>query len=123
MEEPIGTIEIAAAKWWTDTGIDVRPGDVLRFEASGTWWDASYEAGPDGVDIPRLRNLRFLRRMRDADWAALVGVVGRFGGAFRIGAGTTMRMTSSGRLRLYFNDVFGFYHNNKGAVTANIYRE
>jgi hypothetical protein len=123
MAQPIRTMEIRADKWWTDTGIDVEPGDTLRFEASGTWWDAGHEAGPDGVDIARIRNLRFLRRVRDADWAALIGVVGRFGRGFRIGAGTTARIASRGRLGLYFNDVFGFYHNNKGAVTVSIYRE
>jgi hypothetical protein len=123
MPRPIGTIEIAADKWWTDTGIDVQPGDTLRFEASGTWWDAGHRAGPEGVDIPKLRKLRFLRRARDADWAALIGVAGRFGRGFRIGAGTTTRFAAGGRLHLYFNDVFGFYHNNKGAVTVSIYRE
>ncbi|HYI64593.1 MAG TPA: hypothetical protein VEW71_06880 [Allosphingosinicella sp.] len=122
MAEPLKVVEVAANKWWVDTGIDVAPGDALRFEASGIWWDASYEAGPDGVDIPSLRNWGFLRRVRRAEWAELAGSVGRLGG-FPIGAGATRRFSSGGRLRLFFNDAFGFYHNNRGSVSVSIHRD
>ena len=122
MGEPLATVEVPARRWWVDSGLDVTPGEVLGFAASGTWWDAGYETGPEGRDIDSIRRLRRLRRVRGADWGALIGVVGRFGETFVIGAGTTHLFASRGRLRLYFNDVFGFYRNNQGAVSLRIWR-
>lgn len=123
MPEPLKVLAVDARRWWVDTGIDVAPGDAFRFEASGTWWDAGYEAGPDGRDIESIRRFRRWRRMPGADWVTLIGIVGRFGERHRIGGGAPIRFGSAGRLRLLANDVFGFYHNNKGAVSVNIYRD
>jgi len=35
----------------------------------------------------------------------------------------TRRFSSGGRLRLFFNDAFGFYHNNRGSVSVSIHRD
>lgn len=123
MAEPLKIVEVDATRWWVDTGIDVAPGDRLRFEATGTWWDAGYEAGPNGRDIESIRRFRRWRRMPAADWVTLIGIVGRFGERHRIGSTASIRFGAAGRLRLCANDVLGFYRNNSGAVSVGIYRD
>lgn len=112
----------AANRRWNDTGIDVAYGDVLHFSAIGNWFDASYEASPDGYDAPVwLDILARLRRCPDANWFELCGVIGRVStGAFAIGSKSEISMPRNGRLYLFANDVKGFYWNNSGALQVTI---
>jgi hypothetical protein len=97
---------IAANLSWSDTGIDVRAGQTLYFEATGQIrWGRDRRDGPEGEDnSPANPN----RPMSNRPAAALIGKVG---GAstdyfFIGGAQSAIRMRTSGRLYLGINDDY-----------------
>jgi hypothetical protein len=118
------TLRVAANDPWNDTGIDVMRGEVLRFSASGNWWDAHYKAGPDGYDAPVwVRIFDRWRRCPDASWFELCGIIGRASSAaFVIGSRREISMPADGRLYLFANDANGFYWNNTGVLEVTVGR-
>lgn len=107
---PLGTtgasrpIAVSAADRWTDTGIYVEAGQVLRFQAGGT-----VQLSEDGNDIADPQGARSGRRAPNAPLAnapagALIARIG-FGQAILIGSGNTeIRAPRAGRLELGVND-------------------
>lgn len=98
------TVGVSAREPWTDTGIDVRPGQSIYIEASGqVRWGRDRRDGPEGEDDSPFNAGRPIPN-RPA--AALIGRVGDGGGdAFFIGATRgPIRMRQGGRLFLGIND-------------------
>jgi hypothetical protein len=92
---------VLAIQQWTDTGIDVRSGQTVYFEAQGKIrWGKDRTDGPEGEhNSPPNAN----RPMSNRNAAALIGKIGS--DMFFIGGETgPMRMRSSGRLYLGIND-------------------
>lgn len=117
------TIEVCSREKWNDTGIQVSAGETYRFEATGEWDDASHRCGPEGYDSPNfiLRAAEKLRRVPNARWFALIGVVNHdLSTAFVIGQGVQQTFAASGPLSCFANDVSFMYWNNKGSVKLTI---
>jgi hypothetical protein len=99
-------VAVAASAAWTDTGIDVRAGQTVYFEASGqVRWGRDRRDGPEGEDgSPANPN----RPIPNRPAAALIGKIGS--GAtdyFFIGDDRgAVRMRVSGRLFLGINDDY-----------------
>jgi PA-IL-like protein len=94
---------VSADVGWNDTGIDVRSGQTIYFEAQGqVRWGRDRRDGPAGErNSPSNPN----RPMGNRNAAALIGRIGSGNDMFFIGddAGP-IRMRSSGRLFLGVND-------------------
>lgn len=112
-------VVVAANEAWTDTGIDVRPGQVLYFEATGRIrWGPDRRDGPAGErDSPRNPT----RPMPGRPAAALIGKVGADStDYFFIGAEPgPFRMAGRGRLFLGVND--DYLADNSGAFRVTVY--
>ncbi len=111
------TVSVPADRQWTDTGIEVRAGDVLRFVPSGeVSWGPGRRDGPAGeANSPYNQN----RPIPDRPGAALIGRVGD--DAFYIGDGSaTVRAPSSGRLYLGIND--DYVQDNSGTFQVIVQR-
>jgi len=104
---------VNADRQWTDTGITVRAGDVIRFDPTGTiQWGPNRQDGPGGeANSPYNRN----RPMANQPGGALIGRIGTgTGDMFYIGADRgTFRARTSGRLYLGVND--DYLQDNSGA--------
>lgn len=99
MREKATTVSADVA--WNDTGIDVRAGQTIYFEAQGrVRWGRDRQDGPAGErNSPSNPN----RPMGNRNAAALIGKIGD--DMFFIGDEVgPMRMRSSGRLHLGIND-------------------
>jgi hypothetical protein len=112
-------IAVLANRPWTDTGIGVRIGQMVRFEAEGrvlfsqsnqniTGPDGAHEGGPR-FPVPAL------------GVGGLMGKVGPTGRPFRIGSSREpIRMPATGRLMLGVND--DVYEDNSGAFQVHVIR-
>jgi hypothetical protein len=92
---------VSANQQWTDSGIDVRAGQTIYFEAQGrVRWGRDRQDGPGGENnSPSNPN----RPMGNRNAAALIGRIGN--DMFFIGDETgPIRMRSGGRLYLGIND-------------------
>lgn len=92
---------VSASTAWTDSGIDVRAGQTVYFEATGqVRWGRDRRDGPAGErNSPDNPN----RPMGNRNAAALIGKIGN--DMFFIGDDrSAVRMRSSGRLYLGIND-------------------
>lgn len=91
---------------WVDTGLDVRPGDLVRITAEGTlkYADARQEATPEGLPRGWLDLIRPYP-LNDAGRGALIARVGEGPAArpFFVGKRRESRMTAAGRLFLGVN--------------------
>ncbi len=103
-------IEIAGDQAWVDTGIDVRAGDLLRYESSGTLKYADAQQSNTSEGLPRgwadlLRTLP----LNEAGRGAVIGRVGSGGAAraFLIGARRESRAVVAGRLFVGLNQPAG----------------
>ena len=155
-------IPIYAINPWNETGIFLEPGATYQFVAKGQWVDGHIACGPagtrDGVFEPgelvqmgasllgKLEkiykkitgnteaDLRGTKRIEDAPWFALMGVVANGGfslpdGSFapheQIVIGEGIRDYSPkrpGYLWCFANDAWHFYNNNHGSVTLTVTR-
>jgi hypothetical protein len=125
---PDRTVSVASEVEWTDSGIDIGPGDVAQLTATGivahNVGDPASEVGPAGDLRPELAAAN---RVVDGvplegPHAALIGRVGD-GPVFRIGERAALRFDSArGRLRLGVND--NGLENNDGEfeVTVQVQR-
>ena len=94
---------VSADVAWNDTGIDVRAGQTIYFEAQGqVRWGRDRRDGPAGErNSPANPN----RPMGNRNAAALIGKIGSDNDMFFIGDETgPIRVRSSGRLYLGVND-------------------
>ena len=114
------TVTVSARQPWTDTGIDVTSGDVIRFVAEGTvTWSAGQQDGPAG-EINSPMNDRRPVPARSA--GALIGRIGTSASdVFFIGDDRgSFRVRTSGRLYLGVNDHY--YADNTGSFEVRVSR-
>lgn len=104
---------------WTDTGIDVRSGELVSIEAGGEIQAGvdRVPIGPDGERDPNLRAFN-LPELPEANHAALIGRVGEAGPPFLVGPIRTASADRDGRLFLGINDAG--VDNNSGAFDVTI---
>ena len=97
-------LEISAAKIWTDSGLDLVPGEMLAVEASGTVTYMGKEIGPSGL-IRGWADMIKTFPLNDAKRGALIGRVGENAAArqFLIGDRTERQIGVPGRLFLGVN--------------------
>ena len=113
-------ITVSARQAWTDTGIDVRTGDVVRFSAEGTVLRGpGQEDGPAG-ELNSPINDRRPVPARPA--GALIGRIGTSpSDVFFIGGDVgSFRVRTSGRLYLGVND--SSYLDNSGSFEVRVSR-
>ena len=96
-------IRVAGTERWTDTGINVRAGDTLSFDAQGT-----VQLSDSGNDIAGVGGARSGRRAPEAPLnnqtaGALIARIGN-SDAFFIGNRRSVRAPAAGRLYLGVND-------------------
>ncbi len=111
------SVVVSAAQPWTDTGIDVRSGDRLLMDASGSAKlspDANDMAAPNGSTINRLASGA---PMKDRPAGALIGRIGN-GPAFFVGSQGTIDARANGRLYLAVND--DYFNDNSGEYRVTI---
>jgi len=113
-------ISVPARQAWTDTGIDLKTGDVVRFSAEGTvLWGAGQEDGPAG-EMNSPMNDR--RPVPSRPAGALIGRIGTSpSDVFFIGSDRgSFRVRTSGRLYLGVND--NSYADNSGSFEVRVSR-
>ena len=112
-----GQIQVAANQRWTDTGLTVRQGDRVTFNASGQVQlstNGRDTAGPAGATSGRYPSGPMARVLA----GALIGRVGPVA-AFAIGTQTTpLGMPADGRLFLGVND--DEVSDNQGGFTVDV---
>jgi hypothetical protein len=108
---------VAAATQWNDTGVDVRSGALVYFEASGrVRWGPDRQHGPGGEGGNRQNPNR---PIPGRPGGSLIGRIGD-SGAFYIGDERgPIRMREGGRLYLGVND--DYLEDNSGSWRVTIY--
>jgi hypothetical protein len=111
-------VSVSAVQSWTDTGVSVRPGQTVFFEAAGqVRWGRNRRDGPQGENNSPFNAARPIPN-RPA--AALIGSVGDGNDIFFIGADRgPIRVRSGGRLLLGINDEG--LQDNSGNFRVTIY--
>lgn len=101
-------LDISAAQVWTDTNIDVTPGDKITIDASGTLSYMGKETGPSGL-VRGWADIIKSFPLNDAKRGALIGRIGNDPAArpFLIGDRTDREMPTAGRLYLGVNMAGG----------------
>ena len=115
------TVNVSADRQWTDTGINVRAGDMIRFDPSGViQWGPGRQDGPGGeVNSPYNRN----RPLADRPGGSLIGRIGTGDNdMFYVGADRgTFRARTSGRLYLGVND--DYLQDNSGSFRVIVQQQ
>jgi len=112
------SVVVNAAEPWQDTGVVVRAGQTVYFEASGrVRWGPGRQDGPEGErNSPRNDS----RPMPNRPAAALIGRVGESNDYFFIGDDTgPIRVRGNGRLYLGVND--DYLRDNSGSFRVTVY--
>jgi hypothetical protein len=111
-------ISVSATQPWTDTGVNVRAGQMVYFEANGqVRWGRNRRDGPEGENNSPFNPARPIPN-RPA--AALIGSVGEGNDIFFIGAERgPIRVRSGGPLLLGINDEG--LQDNSGSFRVTIY--
>jgi hypothetical protein len=118
-------ITVRAHKKWNIAGIVLKAGETYEFHAEGCWvdWVSTHGPGGDPSTSFYMRLFERWRRIRTANWFALVGALNSdLKTAFVIGQGGVKKMEDSGELACFANDVRGFYWNNWGKVQLTVRR-
>lgn len=102
------------------TGIELEAGATYDCAATGGWKDAGIDHDANGKDVPKLRWWTVVRRVREAGWFRLIGVVD--GETHLLGVHAMMTPSKSGELVCYANDVWFMYWNNKGSIELRVTR-
>lgn len=111
-------VNVTARESWTDSGIDVRPGQPIYFMASGeVRWGPNRRDGAEGErNSPRNPG----RPLPDRPAAALIGRIGTGNDLFFIGGDQgPIRARSGGRLYLGIND--DVLTDNSGILRVTVY--
>jgi len=112
------SVSVGSTVAWNDTGIDLRAGQTIFFEASGNVrWGRDRRDGPEGESgSPNNPN----RPIANRPAAGLIGKVGSGSDFFFIGDEQgPIRVRSSGRLYLGIND--DFLQDNSGSFRVIVY--
>jgi hypothetical protein len=112
------SVTVNASEAWRDTGVVVRAGQTVYFEASGrVRWGPGRQDGPDGErNSPR----NDARPMPTRPAAALIGRVGESNDFFFIGDDSgPIRVRGNGRLYLGIND--DFLRDNSGSFRVTVH--
>jgi hypothetical protein len=112
------SVSVGSTAAWNDTGIDLRAGQTIFFEASGNVrWGRDRRDGPEGESgSPNNPN----RPIPNRPAAGLIGKVGGGSDFFFIGDEQgPIRVRSSGRLYLGIND--DFLQDNSGSFRVIVY--
>lgn len=113
------TVSVSASEPWTDTGINVRPGQEIYLESNGrVRWGPDRRDGPEGEnDSPYNAG----RPIPNRPAAALIGRVGQDSSeVFFIGAGRgPIRIRQGGRLFLGVND--DVLQDNSGSFRVSLH--
>lgn len=109
------SVTVPAQQVWTDTGIDLEPGDLVILQAAGEIRHSPETAtGPDGTE-----GLEFPTNvLPGVDHGALIGRAGEEGKPFRVGTGWIVTAAERSRLYLGINDTG--VDNNSGAFTVQV---
>jgi hypothetical protein len=112
------SVSVDAASRWTDTGVDVRAGQRVRFQSSGeVRWGPGRKHGPGGEGGS---HSNAARPMPSRPGAALIGRVGQGQDLFFIGDDEgEIRVRNSGRLYLGIND--DYLQDNSGTFRVVVY--
>jgi hypothetical protein len=110
-------VNVQARERWYDTGVDVRAGQVIRFQASGrVRWGPGRQDGPEGEDnSPHNQH----RPIPSRPAAALIGRVGDDSPFFIGSDNAPIRSRANGRLYLMIND--DVLEDNSGSFRVVIY--
>ena len=110
-------VNVSARNQWTDSGVQVRNGQMIYFEASGKIrWGANRQDGPDGENnSPRNPN----RPIPSRPAASLIGRVGDDAPFFIGGDTNGIRVRGSGTLFLGVNDET--FEDNSGSFRVTVY--
>jgi hypothetical protein len=111
------SVTVQARTAWTDSGVDVRPGQEIFFAASGEvrWGPGRRDDAAGEHNSPFNQG----RPMPDRNAAALIGKIGENGDPFFIGGSTQgIRVRGAGRLYLGIND--DFLEDNSGSLRVVI---
>jgi hypothetical protein len=110
-------VNVPARDRWYDTGIEVRSGQMVRFQASGrVRWGPGRQDGPEGEDnSPHNPN----RPIPSRPAAALVGRIDNDSPFFIGSDSSQIRVRSSGKLYLMIND--DVLDDNSGSFRVVIY--
>jgi hypothetical protein len=112
------TVNVNAAEGWSDTGIELRRDQEVRFSATGkVRWGPNRQDGPAGEGG---NHYNANRPMPNRPAAALIGKVGGGSDVFFIGNDQApIRVRQSGRLYLGVND--DFLQDNSGSFRVIVY--
>jgi hypothetical protein len=110
-------VSVAARSPWTDTGVQVRQGQEVYFEARGkVHWGKDRDDGAGGEGhSPR----NAARPIPDRPAAALIGRINNDDPFFIGDEQRPIRVRSSGRLQLGIND--DYLQDNNGELRVTIY--
>lgn len=110
-------VNVQAREQWFDTGIELRAGQTVRFQASGrVRWGPGRQDGPEGEDNSPHNQYRPIPS-RPA--AALIGRIDNDAPFFIGNDSSPMRARSSGRLYLMIND--DVLDDNTGSFRVIVY--
>ena len=132
MDGELTRVKVDSRKRWVRTGVQLRAGCTYRLTADGVWTDLAMTCGPEGYasrDYPHklaslfLRLMEWTRRVRQAHWFALVGVVDSDRRRkFVIGRAASVTPRRDGELLCFANDFWLAYVNNSGSVDLKVER-
>ena len=122
LQAPTGSgISINPKQAWTATGMTVRKGEVLHFNATG-----EIQLSGDPNDVATAFGAKSGRKAANAPLptvlaGALIGRIGATGQPFAIGSGVPVTMPAAGQLFLGIND--DGYEDNQGELRVDITRQ
>jgi hypothetical protein len=122
LQAPTGSgISISPRQPWTATGMTVRKGEVLHFNATG-----EIQLSNDPNDIATAFGAKSGRKAANSQMpsvlaGALIGRIGTNGQPFAIGSGVPVTMPAAGQLFLGINDD-GF-EDNRGELRVDVTRQ
>jgi hypothetical protein len=111
-------LSVPGTEVWTDTGRDLKPGDLVVMEATGDviLGGGGIHGGPEGNDDPNIRTNN-VEGLENENHGALIGRIGE-GTPFLVGADHGFAVEEEGRLFLGINDTG--IENNSGAFQVVI---
>lgn len=121
--------QICSCKYWNDVPLPLEGGTRYYLRATGNWLDWHNDSDANGYDRSYMNWAKGILRFRapGATWFTLIGSIDRSRESrFVIGDGSRWSggwvAPKSGRLSCFANDAPGFYFNNKGCLTLEIWR-
>ncbi|MGY2185204.1 hypothetical protein D3C87_1475560 [compost metagenome] len=121
--------KIDSKPYWNDVPFSLQGGTRYYLRATGNWLDWHNLSDANGYDKSSMNWAKGLLRFKapGATWFSLIGSIDRKRESrFVIGDGSRWKegwvAPKSGRLSCYANDAPGFYWNNEGVVTLEIWR-